>query len=78
MDIFIHEYRAVIMDIFIQSVSSVEAIVSSDLFHQFLKSAVKDLKEANVVMPPKSKKQNRMSFLGRVRADDTHKAEVSD
>lgn len=59
-----------------QSISSVEAIVGSDLFHQFLKSAVQDLKEANVVNPNRSKKQNRMSFLGRVKGEDTHQAEV--
>lgn len=60
-----------------QSVSSVEAIIGSDLFGQFLKSAVKDLKDANVVNPTRSKKLNRMSFLGRVKGDDSQKAEVA-
>lgn len=54
-----------------------EAIISSDLFCQFLKSAVKDLKEANVVNPTRSKKQYRVSFLGRVKGEDSQKAEVS-
>ena len=61
-----------------QSVSSVEEIVtSSDLFHEFLKSGVKSLKEANVIDPQRSKKQHRMSFLGRVKGEDSQKAEVS-
>lgn len=51
-----------------------EVIINSDLFCQFLKSGVKNLKEANVVNPRRTKRQNRMSFLGRVKGED--KAEV--
>lgn len=55
-----------------------EEIVSrSDLFHEFLKSGVKSLKEAHVIDPQRSKKQNRTSFLGRVKGEDSHKAEVT-
>lgn len=54
-----------------------ESIISSDLFRQFLKSGVQNLKEANVVNPTKSKKLHRRSFLGRVKGDDNQKAEVS-
>jgi len=61
----------------LQSVSSVELIISSELFHQFLKSGVKGLKEANVVNPTKNKKQNRRRFLSRAKSDDSEKAEVS-
>ena len=57
--------------------SSVEAIVTSEVFRQFLKSGVRNLKEANVVNPNRSKKQNRISFLGRVKGSDGQKAEVS-
>ena len=53
-----------------------EAISSSELFREFLKSGVKDLKNANVVNPNRSKKQNRMSFLGKVKGDGGLKAEV--
>ena len=60
----------------LQSVSSVESIINSELFREFLKSGVKDLKGANVVNPNRSKKQNRMSFLGKVKGDAGLKAEV--
>ena len=60
----------------LQSVSAIETILNSKHFKQFLKSGVKDLKEANVVNPLKNKKQQRRSFLGRVRADE-QKAYVS-
>ena len=53
-----------------------EAIVNSELFQEFLRSGVRALKEANVVQPGRSKKHNRMSFLGRVKGEDTQKAEV--
>ena len=61
---------------YLQSVSSVEEIIGSDLFRQFLKSGVRNLKEANVIDPQRSKKQNRTSFLGRVKGEDAQKAEV--
>ena len=60
-----------------QSVSSVESILSSSDFREFLKSGVKILKESNVVNSQRTRKQNKMGFLGRVRSDDTKKAEVS-
>lgn len=66
-----------VLSLSIQSVSSVDTIIYSELFHQFLKSGVQDLKEANVVNPTRSKKQNRMSFLGRTKTEDSEKAEVS-
>ncbi len=55
-----------------------EVITNSDIFREFLKSAVKNLKEANVINPQRNKKQHRMSFLGRVKGEDSQKAEVSE
>ena len=43
--------------------------MNSELFQNFLKSAVKELKESNIVNPTRSKKQHRMSFLGRAKTD---------
>lgn len=50
--------------------------MSSELFQNFLKSAVQELKESNIVNPTRSKKQHRMSFLGRAKTEH-QKAEVS-
>lgn len=54
-----------------------EAIINSEIFQEFIKSGVKDLKAANVVNPNRNKKQNRMSFLGKVKGDGGQKAEVN-
>lgn len=51
--------------------------MNSKLFQDFLKSAVQELKESNIVNPTRSKR-HRMSFLGRVRTEETQKAEVSE
>ena len=61
-----------------QSISSVTEIADCECFHMFLKSGVKSLKEAHVVLsnPQKAK---RRSFLGIVKApvaEDVQKAEV--
>ncbi len=56
--------------------SSVEDILSSDLFKGFLKSAVQDLKDSNIVNPTRKKKQHRKTFLGRVKPEDALMAEV--
>ena len=55
-----------------------EAVLTSDLFKKFLKSAVQDLKESNIVNTNRRmKKQHRKSFLGRVKPYSAHMAEVS-
>ena len=42
----------------------------SSLFQNFLKSAVQELKESNIVNPTKSKKQYRKRFLSRIKSRD--------
>lgn len=60
----------------LQSISSVGDILNSDLFKGFLKSAVQDLKESNIVNPSRTKRQFRKSFLGKVKPDEALLAEV--
>jgi len=55
----------------------VEEILTSELFKTFLKEAVQDLKASNIVNPNKRmKKQNKKTFLGRVKPDSARMAEV--